>query len=74
MGAVSMDTLRRILEQLPTAPWDDEDLEELVAPKRGVITGFEQVIADVRALQAVDLGTLGLAGAVRPQGRDGADG
>ena len=34
------ETLRRIVEEFPTLPWDDAELGELVTPRYGIITGF----------------------------------
>lgn len=56
MEPVSKATLRRIVEQFPAVPWDDAELDELVAPQYGVITGFGVLFADIEMLMSIDLG------------------
>ena len=66
MEPVSKATLHRIIEQFPTVAWSDEDLDELVAPKYGVITGFSTLIEEIATLMSIDLGAVGPA-ALRPR-------
>ncbi|HWA43953.1 MAG TPA: hypothetical protein VHA10_12130 [Hypericibacter adhaerens] len=60
MRRVTMETLRRMAEELPGLPWPDAELEGLVAPRFGVITGFPEFLAEVEALDRIDLGAAGL--------------
>jgi hypothetical protein len=60
--ALSHDTLRRIMEEFPVYNWNDEEIGELVCPKHGVISGFEEMLDDVRALSEKDLFDIGPAG------------
>ena len=48
-------TLQRILAEFPTYDWSDQELDELVSPKHGVITGFQEIIEYVRKLTEIDL-------------------
>jgi hypothetical protein len=48
-------TLQRILAEFPTYDWSDQELDELVSPKHGVITGFQEIIENVRKLTEIDL-------------------
>ena len=65
MRSVSRETIRRILEEFPTVSWGEREIDELVAPSFGVITGFQQLLADVEALAKIDLGETPLAGPIR---------
>ena len=55
-------TLQRILAEFPTYDWSDKELEELVSPKYGIITGFQKMIGDVRKLIETDLKEIEPAG------------
>lgn len=55
-------TLQRILAEFPTYDWSDKELEELVSPKYGIITGFQKMIEDVRKLIESDLKEIEPAG------------
>ena len=55
-------TLQRMQTELPTHEWSDNELEELVAPKYGIITGFQKIIEDVQKLIAMDLKEIEPAG------------
>lgn len=53
---LSESTLRAVTEELGGIPWDDATLRELVAPQFGVVSGFQDLLAALDALGAVDLG------------------
>lgn len=55
-------TLQRILTEFPTYDWRDQELNELVSPKCGVITGFQDIIKDIRKLTEIDLQEIAPAG------------
>ena len=65
MQPVSRDTLRRIMQEFPTVAWSDGELDELVSPSFGVITGFQQLLDNIDALMRTDLGDLPMAGSLR---------
>lgn len=56
MEKVTKETLRRVIAQLAAYPWRDEEVDELVAPRMGIITGFQDLLADLEALRQRDLG------------------
>lgn len=62
MRRVTRDSLRRMAEELPSVPWPDAELDGLVAPQFGVITGFPEFLTEVEALCRLDLGATGLPG------------
>ncbi len=62
-------TLQRMMVEFPTHEWSDRELEELVAPKYGVITGFQKINADTRKLLETDLKDIEPAGNL-PVGRE----
>jgi len=51
-------TLEAVRDQLATFCWRDEELEELVAPSRGLITPLQTLLDDLERLRRVDLGSL----------------
>ena len=55
-------TLQNILAEFPTHDWSVQELEELVSPKYGVITGFQEIIDDIRQLADTDLKNIEPAG------------
>ena len=69
---VTKQTLERIAAELPTLRWSDADLEELLTPGAGIITGFQEFVAKARALAAIDLVDTPLAEQVPRPSRTGA--
>ncbi len=65
MQPVSRGTLKRIMQEFPTVAWSDGELDELVSPSFGVITGFQQLLDNIDALMRIDLGDLPMAGSLR---------
>ena len=55
-------TLQSILTEFPTHDWSVEELDELVSPKHGIITGFQDIIEDIRNLTDTDLKAIEPAG------------
>lgn len=53
--ALTKSTLQRILAELSTHDWSERELDELVSPKYGVISGFQDIIEDIRELSEIDL-------------------
>lgn len=58
---VTKRTLKSIRAELPTLPWSDADLAELLTPGSGVITGFQEFVEKARALAKLDLEDMPLA-------------
>ena len=68
MKPVDKPTLARVADTLAAHDWDETQLDELVAPRRGVITGFQDLLDDLERLRRVDLGATPPAGPVaRPK-------
>lgn len=65
MKPVSRRTLEGICGELAAHPWHEEEIGELVEPKLGIITGFQDLMDELEALRRVDLGDLAPAQAVR---------
>jgi len=56
MERLTKKTLLFIRQQLATHPMRDCDVDELVDPQLGVITGFQALIDDLERLRQLDLG------------------
>lgn len=67
MDRLTKSTLASLRDQLAAHGFTDAELEELVAPKLGIITGFQDLLDELETLRRTDLGTLPPAGAVRPR-------
>lgn len=65
MKPLTGDTLGRMVEQLATHPWSAAELDELVAPRFGIITGFQGLLTELEALRRLDLGETPPAGPLR---------
>lgn len=65
MKPVTKETLEAIVEQLASHPWRAPELAELVAPRFGIITGFQGLLEELEALRRVDLGEMPPAGPLR---------
>jgi hypothetical protein len=65
MRSVSRETLKRIIEEFPTVAWSESELDELVSPSFGVITGFQELVNNIAALTQADLGHTPMAGPLR---------
>lgn len=55
-------TLQKIRSEFPIYNWSDQELDELVSPKYGVITGFQEIIEDIQKLIGTDLKAIEPAG------------
>ncbi len=64
MQTISKDTLIRIRDQLGAHAWSDAELQELVAPSMGIISGLPGLLRELDELRAVDLGSIPPAGSV----------
>jgi hypothetical protein len=59
---LSQKTLQLIKAEFPIHDWSEEELDELVSQKYGVITGFEEILKDIRELAGQDLDDIEPAG------------
>jgi len=65
MKPVTKETLARMAEQLAAHPWGAAELDQLVAPKHGIITGFQGLLDELEELRRLDLGETPPAGPLR---------
>jgi hypothetical protein len=57
MKKLEKGTLTGIRDQLASYAWKDEEISELVDPKLGIITGFQDLLEQLEQLRKVDLGS-----------------
>lgn len=55
MSKPDTETLARMQRDFGGHPWGAAELEELVEPRRGIITGFEALLRDLEAIRQRDL-------------------
>jgi len=55
LDKLNAHTLQALCSQLAAHPWGEEELNELVDPKLGVITGFQELLEELEVLRHVDL-------------------
>ena len=55
MNKLEKETLVRMRDQLGGYAWDDSELEELVNPRLGIITGFRELLEQLEDLRRIDL-------------------
>lgn len=58
MKRLTKPTLDGICSELASHHWRDDELSELVNPKLGIITGFQELLDELEVLRRTDLGTL----------------
>ncbi|AEV36353.1 hypothetical protein PSE_1843 [Pseudovibrio sp. FO-BEG1] len=56
MKKLKKETLVNLCDQLASHPWHYDEIEELVHPKLGVITGFQELLDQLEVLRKTDLG------------------
>ncbi len=66
MKKLQKQTLIGIRDQLASYDWKDEELIELVDPKLGIITGFQELLDQLDILRRIDLGTIPPASKIAP--------
>jgi len=66
MQELDRKTLLGIRDQLGSYAWDDAEIDELVDPRLGIITGFRDLLEQLESLRKIDLGTLPPAGDIKP--------
>jgi hypothetical protein len=62
MQKLDRNTLLGIRDQLGSYAWDDSEIDELVDPKLGIITGFQELLDQLESLRKTDLGSTPPAG------------
>ncbi|MDH3219462.1 MAG: hypothetical protein OEO19_08015 [Gammaproteobacteria bacterium] len=55
MKKLQKQTLIGMRDQLGGYAWDDAEIAELVDPRLGIITGFQDLLDQLEALRKVDL-------------------
>jgi hypothetical protein len=65
MQKLDRQTLIGIRDQLASYAWDDAEIDELVDPQLGIITGFQELLDQLESLRHIDLGNLPPAGDIR---------
>lgn len=70
MKPLAKRTLIGICEQMASHDWLDAEIDELVNPQLGIITGFQDLLCELELLRQIDLGTLPPAAGVQ-KNRDG---
>jgi hypothetical protein len=63
-NVLSPKTLQLIIAEFPIHDWSEEELNELVSQKYGVITGFNEILNDIRELAEQDLDDIEPAGKI----------
>ena len=67
-NVLSQKTLQLINAEFPIHDWSQEELNELVSQKYGVITGFNEILNDIRELAGQDLDDIEPAGNIENDG------
>ena len=55
MQKLDRQTLLGMRDQLGGYAWDDGEIDELVDPKLGIITGFQDLLEQLEQLRKLDL-------------------
>ncbi|SLN69896.1 hypothetical protein ROA7450_03792 [Roseovarius albus] len=58
MQKLTKQTLTNLCSQMASHTWTDDELDELVDPKLGIITGFQDLLDELETLRQIDLGTI----------------
>lgn len=64
MKKLQKQTLIGMRDQLGGYAWSDAEISELVAPKLGIITGFEDLLEELETLRRIDLEAIPPAGEI----------
>lgn len=56
MDRLKKETIEGLTRQLASFRWGDAEISELVAPKMGVITSFQDLLDNLDRLRRMDLG------------------
>lgn len=66
-----LETLGRMQRQFGGFPWREAELQELVDPQRGMITGFGDLLRDLERIRRRPLPPLPATVAAAPERKDG---
>ena len=55
MKKLEKQTLIAMRDQLGGHGWDDAEISELVEPRLGIITGFQELLDQLETLRQIDL-------------------
>jgi hypothetical protein len=64
MKKLDRQTLLGMRDQLGSYAWDDAEIDELVDPRLGIITGFQALLEQLDDLRKIDLGSTPPAGGI----------
>jgi len=67
MKKLDKKTLLGIRDQFGSYAWDDAEISELVDPKLGIITGFQELLDQLEVLRKIDLESTRPAGDIAPK-------
>ncbi len=56
MEKLNRQTLKGLTRELASHSWREEEIDELVEPKLGIITGFQDLLNELEILRKTDLG------------------
>lgn len=62
MRKIQRQTLLGIRDQMGSYAWEDAEIDELVDPKLGIITGFQDLLDQLEQLRRIDLESIPPAG------------
>lgn len=65
MNKLEKETLVRMRDQLGGYTWQDTELEELVNPRLGIITGFQELLEQLEDLRRIDLEAIPPASSIK---------
>lgn len=69
MNRLRKQTLVSMLSEMASHQWSDTELDELVDPKLGIITGFQDVLDELESLRQLDLDGIPPASSIQPRVR-----
>lgn len=67
MKAIEKQTLLGMRDQLGGYAWNDAEISELVDPKLGIITGFQDLLDQLEVLRRIDLEAIPPAADINPK-------
>ena len=67
MKKLDKKTVLGIRDQFGSYAWDDAEISELVDPKLGIITGFQELLDQLEVLRKIDLKATPPAGDISPK-------
>ena len=67
MKKLDKKTVLGIRDQFGSYAWDDAEISELVDPKLGIITGFQELLDQLEVLRRIDLDSTPPAGDISPK-------